>query len=399
MSAISTIRLLSPDESPWRGDFPFLVRRDGAPCYLDSAAMTLKPACVVDAVCSFYRDYGTHIYGGHRAIGQRAAAAFDAARAKVARLLGARPSEIVFTHNCSAALNLVAVGLGLSYGDEIIVSRLEHEANVLPWHRGQVRVCEVTPDGRIDLDHLASLLGPRTRVIAVTMASNVSGVVQPIADITALARERRVLTVVDAAQCIVHQAIDVDALGCDFLAFSGAKAFGPSGVGVLYGREQALAQLDPLAACGSSPDAAQAGTCELEAGTPNLEGVIGLGAAIDYLQAGGEAMRDHTAALGEYLRHRLSEQGLVQQPFASDARALPMTSVLPRGGIGTSRLTALLYESFDIIVRDGTHGCAPLFERVALDSALRISLAPYNQRSDVDTLVDALAELCPEDAS
>ncbi|WP_394821155.1 aminotransferase class V-fold PLP-dependent enzyme [Pendulispora albinea] len=391
--------------SPWRADFPALAQATGTCAYLDSAAMTLRPNCVIDAVANTYRSFPASVHRGQYAWAESTTAAFEHARERTARRLNALKQEIVFTKNCTEAINIVAHGLSLSRDDEVLVPVFEHHSNYLPWRRvARVREIGMTRDGRVDLDRMEDAISRKTAVIALTYASNVTGVIQPIEQVVALAKKHGLITVVDGAQAASHLRIDVEALGCDFMALSSHKMFGPAGVGVLWGREDSSKRLAVYSTGGGMVDRVGQEISYLpdgrrfEAGTANIEGVIGFAAALDYAERAEEGqMNAHVARLAARCRsglERLSD--VIELPFHYDAPSIPILSFKARNpDMSAARLASILSDTYGVFVRDGVHCCQPLFTYTKVRDALRVSLQCYNDEDDVDRLLDALENMRP----
>ncbi len=387
--------------TPWLDEFPQLL--DGT-AYLDSAAFGLRLTRVIETVREVSIVSCSNVRRGRYPTAEHATARFEAAREQIAAFLGAGPSELVFTRNCTDALNLVARGLRLGSADEVLISPLEHSSNDFPWRSLPCRVRQLRLDarGRLDLQSLEDALTDRVRVLALTHVSNVTGALQPVAEAAALCRQAGVLTVIDGAQAVGHLAIDVKQLGVDYYAFSSAKALGPSGLGGLIGDEDALSRLEPLIHGGGmyagfadeGPTYIQ-GVHRLEAGTPNIEGVIGLAAAIDFFSRWGiERLAGHTEALSRDCRVALDELQVLDFPFGNDLDRQPIIAFTPRSRrMPLAQIAAILADSYGVALREGTH-CAPsLFRSSGVPSVLRASLHCYNRRDDVHRLVEALRGL------
>lgn len=392
-----------PLTSPWRTDFPALAALDAqGQTYLDNAATAQKPRVVLEALSAYYRNGAANVHRAQHLPAERATSAFEAARATVARAFGAAdPSRIVFTRGATEAFNLLAYGLArhVRPGDEIAVGALEHHANLLPWQQlakrqgARLTILPLDAAGDIDLIAARASIGPRTRVVAVSQLSNVLGRWQAVTELAALARAQGAFSVVDGAQGAVHGRHDLEALGCDFYAFSSHKLFGPEGVGVLYGREAALAALAPWQFGGEMVREAdyhdavfREAPLGFEAGTPPVAGVIGLGAALDYLNGlDALALADHEAALHGTLLAGLAARDGVRL-LGEPQTALACFTV---NGLHHADLAHLLGEQ-GIAVRAGSHCAMPLYRRLGLDGAVRVSLAPYNDGADLDRFFQAL---------
>ena len=390
-----------------RADFPILRQSvRGRPLvYLDNAATTQKPQAVIDALRRTYSEENANIHRGVHFLSQIATAAFEDARRAVQRFLGAADQrEIVFVRGTTEAINLVAQTFGRQHvgaGDEIVISEMEHHSNIVPWQMlcetqgARLRIIPVTDAGDLDLEVYTRLLGPRTKLVSVAHVSNALGTVNPVRDIIEIAHRAGVPVVIDGAQAVAHMPVDVQALGCDFYAFSGHKVFGPTGIGALYGRLPLLEAMPPYQGGG---DMIQSVTFEkttyneaphkFEAGTPNISGAVGLGAAIDYLR------RIDLVSMSHY------EHGLLQ--YATDALAgidglrivgtarekssvisFVMDSAHPHD-IGT------ILDREGVAIRTGHHCAQPLMHRYGVAATARASFALYNTRDEVDTLVGAI---------
>jgi cysteine desulfurase/selenocysteine lyase len=401
---------VSFDAERIRRDFPVLQQTvHGKPlAFLDTAASAQKPQCVIDAVSELYRRDYANVHRGVYELSLRATRALDDARERIARFLGAAdPREIVFVRNATEAINLVARSLGDSRfgpGDEIVLSEMEHHSNIVPWQmlcerRGCVlRVAPIDDRGALRLDAFEALLSPRTRLVALSHVSNVLGTVNPIDRIAALCRARGALLCVDGAQAAPHRPVDVQALGCDFYAISGHKLYGPSGIGVLWGRAELLESMPPFLGGGGMiasvhfEKTTYAGIpARFEAGTPDIAGAIGLGAAVAYLERiGMDAVARHEHALGEYAAEALARvPGLRVFGTASGKAAVfsfELEGVHPHD-VGT------ILDAEGVAVRAGHHCAQPLMERFGVPAMVRASLALYNTRADVDALVRGLARV------
>jgi cysteine desulfurase/selenocysteine lyase len=393
-----------------RADFPALSRsaRGRPPAWLDNAATTHKPRQVIESVDRFYREHNSNIHRGAHGAARRATAAYEDARARVAAFLGAaEPEEIVFTRGTTEAINLVAQSYGRAHvgpGDEVIASTLEHHSNIVPWQllcaeRGATLIeAPIDDSGRIDLSALAGLIGARTRIVAVTHVSNVLGTVAPIRAIAGLAHAAGAVLLVDGAQAVAHLPIDVRGLGADFYAFSGHKIFAPTGIGALYGRRDLLEAMPPWQGGGGmithvtfectryAPVPAR-----FEAGTPPIAEAIGLGAALEYLaDLDLDAAWAHETALHTHARRMLAEiPGLAPVPHAD-----PQISVLTFTLEGFEPETVARHlDQSGVLVRAGHHCAQPALRRFGLSSAVRPSLAIYNDHDDIDRLVAALTRL------
>ena len=390
-----------------RQDFPLLARRlDDKPLvYLDSAATSLKPWRVLEAERAYATELGANVHRGRHALSEESSTAYEAARRRVARFLNADPGAVVFVRNTTEALNLVASGLSLARGASVLAPLAEHHSNLLPWmRRAHLHLFE--HDVRLPLAPEqvdAELARLRPDVLTFSWASNVTGVVHPAAELCALARRHGVLTVVDAAQAAPHLPVDVTALDCDFLAFSGHKLLGPAGIGVLYGRPEALERLEPLLVGGGNVEhVTRTGFSlrqlpwRLEAGTPNIGGALGLAAALDYLgEIGFDALAEHERTLAGALEAELHNLPGVQVLMGPPSSRLALASIAPLAAqVSSDHLALALSDSFQIMVRSGFHCAHPLFDQLALPSgAVRASAYVYNTLDEIHRLGEALRVL------
>ncbi|MBD1550464.1 aminotransferase class V-fold PLP-dependent enzyme [Pseudomonas typographi] len=389
--------------SPWRADFPAIAAlQRQRQTYLDNAATSQKPQAMIDALAHYYSHGAANVHRAQHLPGALATQAFEASREKIAQWLNAPgPNQILLSHGATSAFNLLAYGLEarLNAGEQIAVSALEHHANLLPWQQLAQRkglelvVLPLTAAGHVDLDQAREMIGARTRLLAVSQLSNVLGTLQPLAALLALAREQGALTVVDGAQGAVHGRQDVQALGCDFYVLSGHKLYAPEGVGVIYGRGEALGQLSHWQFGGEMVHQAdyhratfQPAPLGFEAGTPAIGAVLGLGAALDYLGAlDTAAVLAHEAALhAQLLRGLRDREGVVL--LGEPEQALASFNV---AGVHPADLAQLLSEQ-GVAVRAGHHCTMPLIKRLGVQGAIRVSLALYNDSSDLKCFFDAL---------
>jgi cysteine sulfinate desulfinase len=389
--------------SPWRADFPALdaLERQGQ-TYLDSAATAQKPQALIDALTHYYANGAANVHRAQHLPGAMATQAFEETRRKAAEWLNAGSSgQVVFTHGATSAFNLLAYGLEHLFqaGDEIVISALEHHANLLPWQQLAKRrdltlvVLPLTVAGVIDLEAANGLITSRTRLLAVSQLSNVLGTWQPVAELIDLANAQGALTVVDGAQGVVHGRHDVQALGCDFYVFSSHKLYGPDGVGVLFGRHQALTQLRHWQFGGEMVLQAdyqhatfRPAPLGFEAGTPPISAVIGLGATLDYLNdVNQHAVAQHEARLHELLRAGLMLREGVK--LVGDPQIALVSFVVE--GMHNADLAHLLTEQ-GIAVRAGHHCAIPLLSSLGLAGAIRVSLALYNDSDDLERFFNAL---------
>jgi len=390
-----------------RAEFPILqLRVHGKPLvYLDNAATTQKPQVVIDRLSRYYRKENANIHRGVHALSVDATEAYDDARDRVRRFINASEArEVVFVRGATEAINLVAATFGrarVAAGDEIVISHMEHHSNIVPWQMlcdekgARLRVIPITDAGELRLDEYERLLGPRTRLVAVTHVSNALGTINPVESMVRTAHDRGIPVLVDGAQAVAHMRVDVQAIGCDFYVFSGHKVFGPTGIGVLYGRGPLLEAMPPYQGGG---DMIRSVTFErtlykevpgrFEAGTPDIAGAIGLAAAIDYLTSvdldrvaayerdllgyGTEAL---AGIAGLRLTGTASNKAAILAFVIEDIHPHDLGTILDRDGIA---------------VRAGHHCCQPLMARLGVPATVRASLALYNTREELDALASSL---------
>jgi cysteine desulfurase/selenocysteine lyase len=383
-----------------RDDFPVFAANPGL-VYLDSAATSQKPRRVIDRLSRFYADENANIHRGVYALSAQATASYDEARAAVARFIGAGlPGEVIFTRGTTEGINLVAQAWGratVRAGDEIVVTEMEHHSNFVPWQMlaqatgAVLRMAPVNDAGELDLGALARLVTPRTKIVAVTHLSNVLGTVNPIRQITDLAHASGALVLVDGAQSVAHGAVDVQELGCDFFAFSGHKLFGPTGIGVLYGRRDLLEQMSPWQGGGG-----MIGTVSLEgttwaevpmrfeAGTPPIAEAIGLAEAIAFVESiGSDAIMAHEAELQALALERLTAIPGVRLIGNAAHRASVISFTLE--GVHPHDLGTILDER-GVAIRAGHHCAQPLMRRFGVPATARASFSVYNSPEDVEAL-------------
>ncbi|HEX9693021.1 MAG TPA: cysteine desulfurase [Gemmatimonadales bacterium] len=394
-----------------RADFPILAQaRNGQPlAYLDNAATTQKPRRVLETLQQYYAEENANIHRGVYRLSAAATLAYERVRATVQRFLNARdPHEIIFVRGTTEAINLVAQSFGrprLEAGDEILLSTMEHHSNIVPWQLvaeaagARVRVIPMTDTGELDLGTLDELLTVRTRLVGVVHVSNSLGSVNPVAEIVRRAHERGIPVLVDGAQAVPHFRVDVRALDCDFYAFSGHKTFGPTGIGVLYGKASHLQAMPPYQGGGEMIDRVTfEGTtfapppARFEAGTPNIAGVIGLGAALDYLHdLPWDEVEAHERDLLRYATSRVESVPGVRVVGTASEKAAVVSFILE--GVHAHDVGTIL-DQYEVAVRTGHHCTQPVMDRLGVPATTRASFAFYNTRRDVDRLVDALGEVC-----
>jgi cysteine desulfurase/selenocysteine lyase len=392
-----------------RRDFPILDQEiNGYPLvYLDNAATTQKPRQMIEALVRYYETTNANIHRGIHTLAQRATEQYEGVREKVARHIGANnPQNIVFTRNATESINLVARAWGdanVGEGDEIVLSLMEHHSNIVPWQllaarKGAVlRFVDVTDDGKMDLDDLRRKVGPKTKLVSVVHMSNVLGTINPVTEIAEIARRFGAVVVVDGAQSAPHVPLNVEALGCDFFAFSAHKMLGPTGVGVLWGRRDLLEAMDPFLGGGEmiSVVREQASTWadvphRFEAGTPNIADVIAFGASLDYLSdIGMENVRQHEIELTGYTIDQLQRlDGVrVHGPLSPEERGGAVSFSME--GIHPHDVSTIV-DSYGVAIRAGHHCAQLLMRRLAVPATSRASLYIYNSESDIDALTAAL---------
>jgi len=396
------------DVARWRRAFPILKNRvRGKPLiYLDNAATTQKPWSVIDAVSHFYEHDNANVHRGVHSLSQRATDAFEAARARVQAFIhAASPAEIVFVRGATEAINLVAQSFVrplLAPGDEILVSAMEHHSNIVPWQQlcqqtgAQLKVVPIDAAGELRLSEYERLLGARTRLVAVTHVSNALGSVNEISAICAHARAKGVPVLVDGAQAIAHVSVDVRALGCDFYAFSGHKCFGPTGIGVLYGRRACLEAMAPWQSGGDMVRSVSFGRTEFmpiphrfEAGTPDIAGAIGLGAALDFVSAIGlDVIGAHERSLLDRAGAGIEQIPGVRIIGTARHKAGILSFVID--GIHPHDIGSIL-DGDGIAVRTGHHCAMPAMQQFDLPSGTaRASFALYNTHAEVDCFVEGV---------
>ncbi len=393
-----------------REDFPILQRTvRGRPlAYLDNAATTQKPRSVIDAVSRYYAEENANIHRGVHLLSELATAAYEGAREKVRAFLNAAEThEIVFVRGTTEAINLVAASYGRGHvgpGDEVLITAMEHHSNIVPWQMlcdekgARLRVAPMDDRGVLDLEALERLLGPRTKLLAISQVSNALGTVNPASEITAMAHSHGVPVLLDGAQAVAHQAVDVRALECDFYAFSGHKLFGPTGIGVLYGRSELLEAMPPwqgggdmIASVSFEKTTWNVLPYKFEAGTPHIAGAIGLGAALDYVQAVG------LTRIAEWEKELLGRGTALLEAVpgvrmigTAPHKASVLSFVL--AGIHAHDVGTILDQE-GIAIRTGHHCAQPVMDRFGVPATARASLAFYNTLEELETLAAGLRKV------
>ena len=418
-------KTISPDRAPkgWepsaapafdvqkvRRDFPILKQRihGKALVYLDNAATTQKPQSVIDAMVRSYAEDNANIHRGVHLLSERATQAYEEARGKVQRFLNAAsPREVVFVRGTTEAINLVAQTYGranVGAGDEVLITEMEHHSNIVPWQMlceekgAHLKVLPITDEGELRMDLLESLLTAQTKIVAVAHVSNSLGTINPISSIVEQAHARGIPVLVDGAQAVAHLPVDVQALGADFYAFSGHKLFGPTGIGVLWGRLPLLEAMPPYQGGGDMISAVSFKKTtynivpnKFEAGTPNIAGSVGLGAAIDYVKGlDRRAMQAHEDGLLAYGTQALTAAPGIRIVGTAARKASVLSFVMDDvhpHDIGT------ILDQQGVAIRTGHHCTQPLMERLCVPATARASLALYNTKEEIDALIGALAKV------
>jgi len=398
------------DISDIRADFPLLARRvyDQKLVYLDNAATTQKPQCVIDKVSEVYTTYNSNIHRGVHALSDMASEEYEHAREKVRSFINADSSrEIIFTSGTTGSINCVAFSFGERYikpGDEIIISNLEHHANIVPWQlmcerKGALlRVIPVNDIGEIILEEYQKLLSPRTRLVAVTQVSNALGTILPVRTIIDSAHSLNVPVLIDGAQGIQHGVVDVKEMDCDFYVFSGHKIYGPTGIGILYGKEKWLAEMPPYQSGGDMVDNVTFEKTtfgdlpfKFEAGTTNFVSAIGLARALDYiLDLGRNDISERENILLSYATERLSAiKGLTI--YGNSQNKISIISFLLQGIHQYD--AGMVLDNFGVAVRTGTHCAQPVMERYGIEGTIRASMCFYNTTEEIDILVSGIGKV------
>ncbi|MEM0944671.1 MAG: cysteine desulfurase [Pseudomonadota bacterium] len=401
------------DVAAIRADFPILsrpVHGDVPLVYLDNGASAQKPQAVIDAVNKAYSEEYANVHRGLHYLSNLATEKYEAVRGKVASFLGADPGEIIFTNGSTQAFNIISYGWAaprLEPGDEIILSVMEHHANIVPWHflrerQGVVlKWIDVDVNGDLDPQAVIDAMGPKTRMVCVTHMSNVLGTVVDVKAICAAARERGIVSVIDGSQSAVHMPVNVADLGCDFFAFTGHKLYGPSGSGALFAKAERLAEMREVTGGGDMINVVAkdevtytTGPMRFEAGTPPIVQMIGLGAAIDYVQAlGMDEIAAHERDLTAYAAERLG--GINWLTIHGNSKTKGAIFSFSMEGAAHPHDISTIIDRKGVAVRAGHHCAQPLMTHLGVSATCRASFGLYNTRAEVDKLVEAL-ELCHE---
>ena len=395
-----------------RAQFPALAQEVGGHplVYLDNAATSQKPQSVLDALAAYYEDDNANVHRGIHELSRRATTAFEGARVKLAKFIGAPDSaELVWTRGTTEAINLVASSWGmdtLGDGDEILLSSLEHHSNIVPWQLvasrtgARLRYIEMDEQGRLILDYLPELLTDRTRLVAVSHISNALGTVNPIREIADQAKQVGALVLVDGAQAVPHRRVDVQELGCDFYAFSGHKMCGPTGSGGLWARRSLLESMPPYQGGGEMIRMVERDTStwaeiphKFEAGTPNIAGAIALGAAADFLdEVGFDAIAEHERELLSYALERLDDMGGINVYGPTDLDERSGVISFTMGDAHPHDISTIL-DSRGIAIRAGHHCAQLVMQHFGISATARASFYLYNSTDDVDRLIEGLASV------
>jgi len=407
---------MSIDLSSCKKDFPIFerkVRGGNSLIYLDSGATSQKPNSVIEAESNFYRTVNAAVHRGAHLLAEEASEAYESAREKVAAFIGAISNEVIFTKSATESLNIIAYSFGnpdsrinIKAGDQIVVTEMEHHANLIPWQQlakrtgAELRWLSVTADGRIDLTNLDQVITKRTKIVAITHQSNVLGSILPVETIVKASHAVGALVVLDACQSAPHFALDVKKLDIDFLAFSGHKTLGPTGIGVLWGKFDLLEKLEPSLFGGSMVDSVTMESAtwaatprKFEAGVPNMAQAVGLSAAIDYLnQIGMHNIAQHEQDLTSYLL-----KGIIS---ISGVKVVGPVDMKDRGGVVSFTVDGVhphdvgqVLDQYGIAVRTGHHCAWPLMRKLNLVGTTRASLYLYNSKSDVDSLLESIEKV------
>lgn len=388
-----------------REQFPILKRQvNNKPLvYFDNGATTQKPKAVIDSIVKYYSEQNANIHRGVHTLSREATELFEAARKTVAEFINAKQNEIIFTAGTTDSINIIAQGLNIPKGSEIIVTQLEHHSNILPWqlwcehHEGKLKVLPINKDGSLQIDHLDSLITNKTAVIAIAHVSNTLGVINPVKEIIQKAKaiNPKVVVLIDGAQSVPHMSVDVKELDCDIFVFSGHKMYAPTGSGVLYVKDDLLPQVGQSRAGGGTIKTVTFerteyvdGPLRFEAGTPNIEAVLGLAKACDFMkELGTKNISDHEHALLVHAQKQLSEISEVEI-YANHTNKAAVISFNVKGqhpfDVGT------LLDKYGIAVRTGHHCTQPLMAYFGIQGTVRASFAVYNTKEEVDVFIEAL---------
>jgi cysteine desulfurase/selenocysteine lyase len=397
------------DFSKIRTDFPILSRKikGKSIVYLDNAATTQKPKQVIESLVNFYNNYNANIHRGVHRLSQEASEFYEEAHVKVARFINAHgKEEIIFTKNTTESINIVANGLNLQKGDEVILTEMEHHSNIVPWlmlkEKGVIiKYIPVKEDGTLDVSRLENLITPRTKIIGCVHISNFLGTVNPVEEIVKIAHKHNVKVLIDGAQSVPRMPVDVRKVGCDFLAFSSHKMCGPTGIGVLYGKKEELEKLKPLMGGGDmildvTYESFKSNVLpwKFEAGTPNIADGYAFGIAIDYLQKiGTQNILAHEKELTKYALEQMKKISGIKIYGSMDTEKRLGTISFNVRNMQAHDVAAILNERENIMLRSGHHCVMPLHKKFGVDGSVRVSFYFYNTKEEIDIFIKALAEV------
>jgi len=395
------------DSKKIKEDFPIFKRtvNDKPFIFLNSAATSQKPVQVIDTITDFYSNYYASVHRGTNQLSYEATTAFNAGRKKVAHFVNASEEELVFTKNTSESLNLLAYSLGkckLKEGDEVLISKMEHHSNLVPWQQlapiygYKLKFIPVTKEGTLDLENLNDLITPKTKIVSVTQCSNVLGTINNVKEIIKVAHDNNSIAIIDAAQSVPHYKVDVKDLDCDFLAFSGHKMLAPTGIGALYGKKELFEEIDPFLYGGDMIQEVwfektefAKGREKFEAGTPNGAGTIAFGAAVDYLEKlGMENVNAHDQELTKYAYEKLSEMDKIIMYGPEPNKKIGVFSFNVKN-IHPHDVGSVL-DQFGVAIRTGHHCAQPLMRELGITGSARMSFYIYNSKDDIDVAIEGL---------
>jgi len=387
-----------------RGDFPILKRKINGKqlVYFDNAATTQKPVQVIDAVADFYKNHNANLGRGIHTLALEATEMYEDARKKVAKFINARPDEVIFTYNATDGLNRVALEYEKKLGkfSEVVTTVMEHHSNYVPWKlacerkKAKFKVVDITDDGELDMKDYRKKVGRNATVVSAAYVSNVLGTVNPVEEMAKIAHENGAIFVLDGAQSVAHRKTDVKKLDCDFIAFSGHKMLAPTGIGVLYGKHDLLVEMSPLCTGGGMVEKTYPGSVEFlkpprrfEAGTQNVDGAIGLSAAIDYLEKiGMDNVQKHDEKLAKYAFEELEDVDI----YGPEERTGIISFNIP--GMDADEVATIMDEN-GIAIRSGHHCAQPLMHRLKIDGCARMSFYIYNTKEELDYALGVIEKI------
>ena len=384
-------------------DFPIIDKNQNI-IYMDSAATTLKPQQVINSMCDFYYSYTSNVFRGNHQFSEKASINFENTRRLVSLYINSLPNEIIFTQNCTDSINLVKNLLNLNKNDTVINSILEHHSNYLPWlNSTTLLTVNLDENGTIDINEILKKITKNTKLITVTYASNVTGNIQPVEDIIKICKENNILSLIDATQATAHIPIDVKKIDCDFMAFSAHKMLGPSGVGILYIKNELMQSFKPFKLGGGMINQINGNEIIFkdypycfEAGTPAIENVIAFGEAIKYImQKGIKNVYSYLKELNQYAIDKFKNLDFISFPFHMSSRHIPIFTFLPKNEhIDIKYVSRLLSDRKNsIALNAGYQCCHPLYSNFKINGAIRASLYIYNSKKDIDELINALYDI------